>query len=84
MDMSLNEQLEKMREASWGSWAPEKRAIMYRAAEALEQSGILKRALKPGGRAPDFSLPDAAGRDVCLSDLLKSGPVVLAFYRGHW
>lgn len=36
--------------------------------------------LKPGTRAPDFSLPDQDGRTVTLQDLLVKGPTVLYFY----
>jgi hypothetical protein len=82
--MSLNEQLEKMREVSWGSWPAENRQRMYRARDELARSGIFERALKKGQTAPDFTLPAADGTRVTLSDLLKTGPVVLTFYRGHW
>ena len=41
-----------------------------------------------GEKAPDFTLPDASGREVKLSSLLKDGPkgswVLLVFYRGYW
>ena len=84
MNMSLNEKLEEMRQASWGRWAPEKVAILHRSFEDLVRSGILDRILKKGDRAPDFTLKAAAGADVSLAGLLKNGPVVLAFYRGHW
>jgi peroxiredoxin len=43
-----------------------------------------ERALKVGMRAPDFALPEARGAQVSLSELLKSGPVIIAFYRGEW
>ena len=36
--------------------------------------------LAEGDIAPDFTLPDAAGRPVSLSALLEEGPVVLYFY----
>ena len=36
--------------------------------------------LKTGDAAPDFSLLNQMGEKVTLSDLLKSGPVVLFFY----
>ena len=81
---TLNEKLEEMREASWGSWPKEKRALVERARDALAASGLIERALNPGDAAPDFKLPDADGRDVTLSNLLRSGPVVVVFYRGHW
>ena len=42
------------------------------------------RALSVGDRAPDFTLPNADGEPVQLSDLLVDGPVVLTFYRGAW
>jgi thioredoxin-dependent peroxiredoxin len=36
--------------------------------------------LKVGDKAPDFTLPDTEGKPVTLSQLLKEGPVILAFY----
>lgn len=36
--------------------------------------------LKPGDRAPDFTLPDQDGTPVSLSGLLADGPLVLYFY----
>jgi peroxiredoxin len=49
----------------------------------LERSGMAP-GLAAGDEAPDFELPDATGRQVRLSDLLRNGPVVLSFYRGEW
>ena len=37
-----------------------------------------------GQPAPDFTLPDAAGRPVKLADYRGQKPVVLVFYRGYW
>jgi hypothetical protein len=37
-----------------------------------------------GQPAPEFTLPDAAGRSVSLSDYRDRKPVVLVFYRGYW
>ena len=37
-----------------------------------------------GQTAPDFTLPDAAGRRVSLSDYRGRKPVVVVFYRGYW
>ena len=98
--MSLNDFLEKMREASWGKWPGKNRAIVERASADLASSGILDRILKVGDTAPDFTLKDAEGIDVNLQELLAGEPqqpstggpqpplvggsVVIAFYRGHW
>src|SRR5437879_6279335 len=46
--------------------------------------GAAGKALKEGAQAPDFTLPDAFGKAVRISDLLTQGPVVIAFYRGQW
>ncbi len=49
--------------------------------QANHQS-VLK--LKVGDKAPDFSLPNATGKTINLSELLLKGKVVLTFYRGSW
>src|ERR1700688_4386736 len=52
-------------------------------AAAIDSSGVAP-GLAVGDPAPDFTLLDAAGRPVTLSELLTDGPVVLTFYRGEW
>ncbi|MEQ8421933.1 MAG: peroxiredoxin-like family protein [Arenibacter algicola] len=42
------------------------------------------RGLSKGNRAPDFSLPNAFGKKILLSQALKSGIVIIKFYRGEW
>ncbi|MEZ5892603.1 MAG: peroxiredoxin-like family protein [Parvularculaceae bacterium] len=37
-----------------------------------------------GDEMPDFLLPDQNGKLIGLEQLRKSGPVVVAFLRGHW
>ena len=48
----------------------------------LNYNSILQ--LKVGEKAPNFSLSNAKGETTKLSELLKKGKVVLAFYRGSW
>jgi hypothetical protein len=45
---------------------------------------VTPTALRVGEPAPDFMLPDAAGRPVSLADYRGKKPVVLVFYRGYW
>ncbi|MEP3569876.1 MAG: peroxiredoxin family protein [Flavobacteriaceae bacterium] len=42
------------------------------------------QGMKVGDKAPNFELPNATGRAVSLYECLKSGPVILKFYRGEW
>lgn len=53
-------------------------------AERLQETyqTVLKK--QEGDQSPEFSLTDATGNPVQLSDLLKKGRVILAFYRGTW
>ena len=80
----LAEQLAETR-AGFQQKVPETvQTTMKTATEALEAAGLADQALTVGDIAPDFTLPDATGKAVRLSDLLKQGPVVINFYRGEW
>jgi len=59
-------------------------ATMHRATTELKASGIEGRALKVGDRAPDFALFNQDHIEVSSKDLLRKGPVVVGFFRGHW
>jgi peroxiredoxin len=51
--------------------------------EEVRKSGAAP-GLSVGESAPDFSLLDARGERIVLSELLANGPVVVTFYRGEW
>jgi peroxiredoxin len=57
-------------------------ADLYRNTPKME-APALSTPLPPGTRAPDFTLPDASGRPVRLSDY-RGRPVVLVFYPLDW
>jgi len=40
--------------------------------------------IKVGQLAPDFSLEDAGGKTIALSEFRDKKTVVLVFYRGYW
>ena len=50
----------------------------------LIESGQAERAVKAGGLAPMFSLPDADGSIFDSRNQLAAGPLVVTFYRGVW
>ena len=82
--MGLQEKLDALREG-FEKMAPQDAVkIMHRATDDLRNSGILEQTVKVGDKAPEFSLRNAAGREISLSALLSDGPLVLSFYRGRW
>jgi hypothetical protein len=58
--------------------------IMQEEAERLAQSGIAKKSLKAGDKAPTFSLSNILGKEISSQVLLARGPLVVSFYRGGW
>ncbi|WP_435416853.1 peroxiredoxin-like family protein [Parerythrobacter aurantius] len=81
---SLASDLAAFRAEFMGKVPAEIRDAMERADAELLASGIVEKALKAGDKAPAFNLPNVTGEAVALRALLKSGPVVLSFYRGGW
>ena len=57
---------------------------MHRATAELKASGIEQQALKIGDRAPSFTLFNQDHVEVSSSNLLRQGPLVISFFRGHW
>ena len=61
-----------------------KKKIYKDGIDAVTNTDILKTAKQTGDKAPDFTLNNATGEAVTLSEYLKKGPVVLTWYRGGW
>lgn len=80
---ALNQMQSRQRSSDKSKFTPAERIVMDRAADDLAKR-MPDPGIKPGEKAPDFSLPNAFGKSVRLSELLKDGPVVLVFYRGAW
>ena len=57
---------------------------MHRATAELKASGIEDRVLKVGDRAPEFTLFNQDHAEVSSANLLRQGPLVVSFFRGHW
>jgi peroxiredoxin len=62
----------------------DRRAAFEAGIEEVRRSGLLDSAIGVGDRAIDFELPEIGGRDLRLSELWATGPVVLVYYRGGW
>lgn len=82
--MSLKEQLDTYKAGFLERAAKEKIDAFDDGVEAVVKSGIVAKAINVNDQAPDFSLTNALGETVTLSEVLKKGPVVLTWYRGGW
>lgn len=73
------------RKNSFGKKAPtDVKKIYADGIRSVEESGITTSAKQVGDIAPDFTLTNASGEKILLSEALKKGPVVLTWYRGGW
>ena len=45
---------------------------------------VYPEGLKVGDIAPDFSAKDQDGKTISLKESLRTGPVIMLFYRGQW
>jgi peroxiredoxin len=84
MSQTLADQTRAAVDAFMASLPPGQQQTVGAAFARLLESDVGAQAIRVGARAPDFSLPNAAGDAVRLRDRLAEGPVVLNFYRGGW
>ena len=82
-ERSLEADLAAQRAQSAAKIPSDKQALMERATRELE-ADVWRMGLQIGEIAPDFTLKSVQDETVRLSDHLKKGPAVLAFYRGQW
>lgn len=83
LDAPLNERLAIVWEAV-RTFRPKSAKAVGELVDRLKSSDAGSTAPGIGDRLPNFLLPDENGRLVSLTGLLKQGPVVVSFQRGHW
>ena len=82
-EQTLSEQLIE-RETNSSKSTPEVKAKYAKGIASVKDAKIVEGAKQVGDIAPDFTLKNATGKEVTLSEELKKGPVVLTWYRGGW
>ncbi|MCL4106788.1 UNVERIFIED_CONTAM: hypothetical protein GTU68_048232 [Idotea baltica] len=61
-----------------------KKSVYKAGIESVIKDDIVNKALQIGDDAPNFTLNNALGNPVDLSEYLKKGMVILTWYRGGW
>jgi peroxiredoxin len=82
-DAPLNKRLRSVADALQ-RFAPDQAAIVERLVVHLKGRDAGATAPAVGERMPGFVLPDEDGRIVRMGELLRQGPLVINFHRGHW
>jgi peroxiredoxin len=82
--MKLQTQLDNYKQTSRQRLAPEKGQILEDHVRHLRLSEQFSSVAGVGSKAPDFALNNHEGKPWWLRQALRSGPLVLKFYRGTW
>ncbi len=83
LDASLADKLAEY--ANWLADAEPNFSALYAAlVERLLTADAGSRAPEIGSLLPGFLLPNNDGKLISSADILKSGPLVVSFNRGHW
>ncbi|TFE26707.1 redoxin domain-containing protein [Cohnella luojiensis] len=80
-ERSLKDELDAFQ--AQNQMSPDAAATFARLIQDLRDQGAGK-GLNIRDKAPDFTLEDATGKPVTLSEELAKGPVIIVFYRGEW
>jgi peroxiredoxin len=83
LDAPLNERLAIIWDAV-RTFRPKSAKAVGELVDRLKNRDAGATAPGVGDRLPNFLLPDENGRLVSLNSLLKQGPAVVSFQRGHW
>ncbi len=83
-EQSLQAELDEKKNAFNEKATEEKKKLYAEGIDAVAKSGVLENALQVGDTAPNFTLTNATGQKISLSEQLKNGPVILTWYRGGW
>lgn len=81
---SLREQFVERKELIAKYVPLETQAVHAKVIADLKRTGIERRTVPVGTKAPGFELQDHNGKVVASADLLVSGRSVICFFRGRW
>jgi peroxiredoxin len=84
MSATIEQQARQISAGSAGHLPPEVAAVFGGEQQRLREHGLPEGIVATGDTIEDFTLPDATGAQLTLSELVADGPAVIVFYRGGW
>ena len=81
---SLAQTLDQIRETGAAKRDPSINQALRQSTADLAATGIVRRAVQVGDRAPMFARPNVEHETVRLDRVLQRGPAVVSFFRGRW
>jgi peroxiredoxin len=81
---TISEQSAQLKTAAATNLPAEVNEVFDRSVEGFLAEGVPVDAVKVGDQLESFTLDDALGTAVSLSDLTEAGHAVIVFYRGGW
>ena len=80
--------VQRSRSGSWRRWLAAAASVAALGGVAGTYAACTIETRSPSlaerARAPEFSLKSHQGATVTLTELVRNGPAVVVFYRGHW
>ncbi len=77
---TLQNELDELKATKFGGYMQHDELQIEQASKNMESG----RIPTVGDKAIPFTLPSDEGMEVSLTELLKTGPVILSFFRGGW
>jgi peroxiredoxin len=84
MSTTIRQQSAEFAAASATQLPPQAAEVFAAEQQRWREQGVPEGTVAAGDVLADFTLPDATGAPVSLSETLADGPAVVVFYRGGW
>lgn len=81
--MSLEKRLVVQRTESRRKASSEKITALDNLTKFLREN-VIPNIIQPGEALPSFAMQNASGTVFRSDELIKKGPLVIQFFRGHW
>ncbi|NER03362.1 MAG: AhpC/TSA family protein [Okeania sp. SIO3C4] len=80
----LQDKLQTLKKQIYQNMSKDQTENFDKQVKELKDNNFADKSLKVGDEIPKFSLQNAKGETLNISEVLKDGAVIISFYRGGW